>query len=85
MVEKDFWQLYDAFMSADLTFSERQVFYFAAKMRYMGARYEKNGKSLERVKPGQFQDMQFCADCGKQLDPGVVGLCEKCSNHQYGG
>lgn len=41
MVEDyEFWELYNKFMASDLRPDQKQVFYFGAKMRYMGAKFD---------------------------------------------
>ena len=44
MNERDFWILYNRFMSSSLTYEQKQVFYFAAKMRYQGSTPEQHGE-----------------------------------------
>ena len=46
MKDVEFWELYDSFMSAPLTYQQKQVFYLAAKARYSGARLEDTQPSI---------------------------------------
>jgi hypothetical protein len=49
--DRDFWILYNRMMSADMTYEQKQVMFFGARMRYMGANPDRYGLSaLEKFK-----------------------------------
>jgi hypothetical protein len=53
-----FFELYNELMCADLRYDQRQVLYFAAKMRYQGAKYQNGKNGIERIKPENFKNVK---------------------------
>lgn len=60
MDDHAFMEFHDLFMSLNLNYHQKQIFYMSAKLRYMGARPVRNPeaeKAIEYLKNNGYQEV----------------------------